>query len=139
MTCTVIVSTFHSFYKLGSSLTFSVQGGRDKEKKLSAEKIGSPSEGAAEGGCGGNSAALELKSRIKCGINSAPAALLVESRTPKKRFIFLLEEKIRRAQNQKCKQNFFAGWRASASSGGAERQFRSKKFRVKFRISHQKI
>jgi len=121
MTCTVIVSTFHSFYKLGSSLTFSVQGGRDKEKKLSAEKIGSPSEGAAEGGCGGNSAALELKSRIKCGINSAPAALLVESRTPKKSFIFLLEEKIRRAQNQKCKQNFSLVWRALASGGGAER------------------
>jgi hypothetical protein len=33
----------------GSSLTFSAQGGRGKEKKLSAEKIGRPSEGAAEG------------------------------------------------------------------------------------------
>jgi len=47
------------------------------------------------------------------------AALLVESRTPKKSFVFLLEEKIRRAQNKKCRENFFAGWRALASGGGA--------------------
>jgi len=34
----------------GSSLTFSAQGGRGKEKIFkSAEKIGRPSEGAAEG------------------------------------------------------------------------------------------
>ena len=48
-----------------------------------------------------------------------------------------LEEKIGGAQIKKCKENFFAGWRAVASGGGAERQFRSKKFRAKFRISHQ--
>ena len=41
--------------KKGSSLIFSASGGRDKEKKgKSAEKfLRSPSEGAAEGGCGG--------------------------------------------------------------------------------------
>jgi hypothetical protein len=49
------------------------------------------------------------------------AALLVQSRTQQKSFLFLLEEKIRRAQNQKCRENFFAGWRALASGGGAER------------------
>jgi len=50
---------------LGSSLTFSAQGGRGKEKNLPAEKIGSPSEGAAEGGCGGNSAAPERSAGAK--------------------------------------------------------------------------
>ena len=49
-------------------------------------------------------------------------------------FQSLLKEKIRRAQNKKCEENFFAGWRASAS-GGAERQssqsgFSSKKVRI---------
>ena len=48
-----------------------------------------------------------------------PRRLLVESRTQQKSFLFLLEEKIRRAQNQKCRENFFAGWRALASGGGA--------------------
>ena len=78
-----------------------------------AEKSGSPNEGAAEGGGGGNSAAPEPK--------RSPAALLVQSRTPKKSFVFLLEEKIRHAQNQKCEQNFSLVWRALASGGGAER------------------
>ena len=78
-----------------------------------AEKIGRPSEGAAEGGCGGNSAAPEPK--------RSPAALLGQSRSQQKSFLFLLEEKIRRAQIRKSEENFFAGWRALASGGGAER------------------
>ena len=82
----------------GSSLTFSAQGGRGKEKKLSAEKFGRPSEGAAEGGCGGNSAAPEPK--------RSPAALLVQSRTPQKSFVFLLEEKTNRAQIKKVNETF---------------------------------
>jgi len=49
---------------------------------------------------------------------AAPAALLVKSRSQQKSFLFLLEEKIRRAQIKKCEENFFAGWRASASGGG---------------------
>jgi len=115
---------------LGSSLNFSAHGWWGKEKNLKpAEKIAAESEGEAEGGCGGNSASPEPK--------RSPAALLVQSRTQQKSFLFLLEEKIRRAQIKKCRENFFAGWRASASGGGAERQFRSKKFRAKFRISHQ--
>jgi len=72
-----------------------------------------PSEGAAEGGCGGNSAAPE---RIQN--KASPAALLVQSRTPQKSFLFLLEEKIRRAQIRKSEENFFVGWRASARGGG---------------------
>jgi hypothetical protein len=115
----------------GSSLTFSAQGGRGKEKILkSAEKFGCPSEGAAEGGCGGNSASPEPK--------RSPAALLVQSRTPKKSFVFLLEEKIGRAQNQKCEQNFSLVGRALASGGGAERQpFRSKWVRAFSNKGHQ--
>ena len=113
---------------LGSSLTFSAQGGRGKEKNCKpAEKIAAGSEGEAEGGFGGNSASPEPK--------RSPAALLVQSRTQQKSFLFLLEEKIGRAQNKKCEENFFAGWRALASGGGAERQnsqsgFSSKKVRI---------
>ena len=95
--------------KKGSSLNFSVSGGWDKEKKEPAEKKAGPSEGEAEGGCGGNSASPEPK--------RSPAALLVRSRTQQKSFLFLLEEKIGRAQ-KKSRENFFAGWRASASGGG---------------------
>ena len=47
-----------------------------------------------------------------------PAALLALSRTQQKSFLFLLEEKIGRAQIKKCEENFFAGWRALASGGG---------------------
>ena len=80
------------------------------------------SEGAAEGGCGGNSAVPERLS---------PAACSVRSRSQQKSFLFLLEEKISRAQIKKCKENFFAGWRALASGGGANQPFRSKKVRAK--------
>ena len=71
-----------------------------------------PRKNTAEGGCGGNSAVFLQK------IEAKPAALFVQSRTQQKSFLFLLEEKIRRAQNQKCRENFFAGWRVSASGGG---------------------
>ena len=66
-----------------------------------------------------------------------PRRLLVQSRTPKKSFVFLLEKKIGRAQIRKCEENFFAGWRALASGGGAVQSFRSKWVRAKFRIEHQ--
>jgi len=72
----------------------------------------------AEGGFGGNSAMPE---RIQK--EAAPAACSVRSRSQQKSFLFLLEEKIRRAQNQKCRENFFAGWRALASGGGAASAF----------------
>jgi len=94
----------------------------------SAEKRAVGSEGEAEGGCGGNSASPEPK--------RSPAALLVQSRVPQKSFLFLLEEKIGCAQNKKLRRKLFCGTASEASGGGAERQFRSKKFRAKFRISH---
>jgi len=81
--------------------------------KQNTNSVGVQSEGEAEGGCGGNSASPEPK--------RSPAALLVQSRTQQKSFLFLLEEKIGRAQIKKWEENFFAGWRALASGGGAER------------------
>ena len=98
----------------GSSITFSAHGWWGKEKKIVAAKNPvRPRKNTAEGGCGGNSAVFLQK------IEAKPAALLGESRTQQKSFLFLLEEKIGRAQNQKSRENFFAGWRVVASGGGA--------------------
>jgi len=98
--------------KKGSSLNFSASGGWDKEKKEKpAEKIAVGSEGEAKGGCGGgNSASPEPK--------RSPAALLVQSRTQQKSFLFLLEEKNRRAQNEKSKEYFSVVWRACRAVAG---------------------
>jgi len=106
--------------------------------KQNTNSVGVQSEGEAEGGCGGNSASPEPKSR-SCGINSAPAALLVKSRPSRKSFVFLLKEKIGRAQIKNCKQNFSLSERALASGGGAERQnsafgFSLKKVRISFSV-----
>ena len=79
----------------------------------SAEKRAVRSEGEAEGGCGGNSATPERNQ-----IADSPAVLLVKSRTPHKSFLFLLEEKNRRAQIKKCEENFFAGWRGFRATAG---------------------
>ncbi len=137
--------------KLGSSLSLPAHGwvGARATSFLAAHfaqqntnSVGVQSEGEAEGGCGGNSASPEPKSR-SCGINSAPAALLVQSRPPKKSFVFLLKEKIGRAQIKNCEQNFSLSERALASGGGAERQnsafgFSLKKVRISFRVRSQK-
>jgi len=40
---------------------------------------------------------------------------------PAKKFSFPFKRKNRRAQKKKCQENFFAGWRALASGGRAER------------------
>jgi len=77
---------------------------------LSAKNSVRPSEGAAEGGCGGNSASPEPK--------RSPATLLIQSRPTKKSFVFLLEEKIRRAQIKNCKQNFSFSERAKRAVAG---------------------
>ena len=98
----------------GSSITFSAHGWWGKEKKIVAAKNPvRPRKNTAEGGCGGNSAVFLQK------IEASPAALLGESRTQQKSFLFLLEEKIRRAQIRKSEENFFGGWRVVASGGGA--------------------
>jgi len=100
---------------------------------VGTNSVGVQSEGEAEG-CGGNSASPEPK--------RSPAALLAKSRTQQKSFLFLLEEKIGGAQIKKCEENFFAGWRALASGGEAERQssqsgFSSKKVRISSNKHHK--
>ena len=98
----------------GSSLTFSAHGWWGKEKYNAAAKNSvRPRKNTAEGGCGGNSAVFLQK------IEASPAACIVRGRTQQKSFLFLLEEKIGRAQKENCRENFFAGWRALASGGGA--------------------
>ena len=87
---------------IGSSLTFSVQGGRGKEKNAAAKNSVRPRKNTAEGGCGGNSAVFLQKTEASL------AALLVQSRATQKNFLFLLEEKIGRAQ-MKSREIFFAG------------------------------
>ena len=89
---------------IGSSLTFSAHGWWGKEKKIVAAKNSvRPRKNTAEGGCGGGNSAVFLQK-----IEASPAVLLVQSRTQQKSFVFLLEEKIGRAQNQKCREKFFA-------------------------------
>ena len=72
----------------------------------------------------------------------SPAALLVQSRGQQKSFLFLLEEKIGRAQIKKCEENFFAGQRAKRAAAGRSVQnsqsgFCSKKVRISSNKHHQ--
>jgi len=112
--------------KLGSSLSLPTHGRAGARAtpflaahfaKQNTNSVGIQSEGEAEGGRGGNSASPSQK------IEASPATLLVESRTQQKSFLFLLEEKIGRAQIKKCRENFFAGWRAVASGVAARQSF----------------
>ena len=99
---------------LGSSIIFSAQGGWGKEKNLVAAKNSvRPSEGAAEGGCGGNSAAPERNQT-----EASPAALLVQSRAPQKSFLFLLEEKIGARKSGKAKKTFLWGGERQLAAAG---------------------
>ena len=84
-------------------------------------------------GVGGNSASPEPK--------RSPAALLVESRTQQKSFLFLLEEKEIARQIKKCEENFFAGQRAKRAAAGRNVQisqsgFSSKKVRISSNKHH---
>jgi len=80
-----------------------------------AKKFSRPSEdGSAGGGWGEECRAVRANTK-----RGQPRRLLVQSRTQQKSFLFLLEEKIGRAQNQKRRENFFAGLRVVASGGGA--------------------
>ena len=97
-----------------SSLNFSAHVWWGKEKNNAAAKNSlRPRKNTAEGGCGGNSAVFLQKTE------ASPAALLGQSKAQQKNFHFFLEEKIRRAQRENCRENFFVGWRALASGGGA--------------------
>jgi len=99
----------------GSSQTSPAQwegGARARFHNAAAKISVRPRKNTAEGGCGGNSAVFLQK------IEASPAACIVRGRSQQKSFLFLLEEKIRRAQIGKSEENFFAGWRALVSSGG---------------------
>jgi hypothetical protein len=71
-----------------------------------------PSEGMAEGGCGGNSAMPERNQIV-----DSPAVLL-ESAEHHRKILFSLEEKIRRAQNEKSKEYFSVAKRAERATAG---------------------
>ncbi|OHA13429.1 MAG: hypothetical protein A3G49_01150 [Candidatus Sungbacteria bacterium RIFCSPLOWO2_12_FULL_41_11] len=73
--------------------------GRNQNILVVAKNPVRPRKNTAEGGCGGNSAVFLQK------IEAKPAALLVQGRTPKKSFVFLLKENDR-AQIKNRKQNF---------------------------------
>ncbi|MCX6797169.1 MAG: hypothetical protein NTX98_01685 [Candidatus Doudnabacteria bacterium] len=60
----------------------------------------------------------------------SPAVLLGQSRGQQKSFLFLLEEKIGRAQIKKCEENFFAGQRAKRAAAG-----RSESAGISFKMS----
>ena len=101
--------------------------------KQNTNSVSVQSDGEAEGGCGGNSASPEPK--------RSPAALLVQSRGQQKSFLFLLEEKIGRAQIKNCEQNFFAEQRAKRAAAGRSVQnsqsgFCSKKVRISSNKHH---
>jgi len=68
-------------------------------------------------------------------------APLVQSRTPQKSFLFLLEEKGIARQIKKCEENFFAEQRAKRAAAGRSAQisqsgFSSKKVRISSNKHH---
>ena len=82
---------------------------------IAAKKSVCPREdGSAGGGWGEECRAVRANTK-----RGQPRRLLVQSRTQQKSFLFLLEEKIRRAQNEKSKEYFSVVRRVSASGGGA--------------------
>jgi hypothetical protein len=106
---------------LGSSYNLPAHGcggARARKNESAAQKSARPSEDGSAGGFKGG-----MPSRPSVKTEASPAALLGQSKAQQKSFLFLLEEKIRRAQNQKCRENFFAGRRALASGGGAASAF----------------
>ena len=98
----------------GSSLNFSAHGWWGKEKELAAAKnsVRSPSEGVAEGGGWG-----EEFRHARAKDRGRPRRPARPEQNTKEKFLFLLEEKIGRAQIRKCKENFFVG-RAGFRHGG---------------------
>ena len=59
-----------------------------------------------------------VPSRPSVKIEAKPAALLVESRTQQKSFLFLLEEKIWRAHIRKSEENFLLGGECQRAAAG---------------------
>jgi len=80
---------------------------------LVAANFRSPSEGVAEGGGWG-----EEFRHARAKDRGRPRRPARQSRATQKSFLFLLEEKIGRAQIRKCKENFFVGRAGFRHSGG---------------------
>src|SRR3989344_3775947 len=108
----MITKTMKFINLKGSSLIFSAHGGWGKEKNLSAKNPVRPSEGMAEGGCGGNSALPSQK------IQASSSTLLFKARHHRKTLFSLGEKEIRRAQNEKSKEYFSVVWRAKRAVAG---------------------
>jgi hypothetical protein len=79
-------------------------------------KISPPAPRSEDGSAGGG-----LGEECRAVRAWKPRRLLGQSRSQQKSFLFLLEEKIGARKIKKSEENFFAGWRALASGGGAER------------------
>jgi hypothetical protein len=77
-----------------------------------------PSEGAAEGGFNG-----EIPSCYCKKTEASSVVLLVQSKTPQKSFLFLLEEKSGRAQNHNRKESFSTRQIAATRRLAANQQF----------------
>ena len=101
-------------YSQGSSINLPAHGwsGARARKNNAAVK----SEGAAEGGCGGNSAAPEPEAK--------PRRLLVQSRSQQKSFLFLLEE-IGRAHIINAEKTFLLAGERQRAAAGRSGWFRS--------------
>src|SRR3989304_2229116 len=88
-------------------------GARTKFHNVAAEIAVRPSEGMAEGGCGGNSAMPERNQN-----EASSATLLFKARHHRKILFSLGEKEIRRAQNEKSKEYFSVVWRAERAVAG---------------------
>ena len=99
---------------------------------VAAKNFRRGSEGAAEGGCGGNSAAPERRSP------AAPPEYL-EGGTEQKNILFLFRRKNRACAKSEKRRIFFCevatGALAEADGGAGQSVFRSKKVRAKDIIS----
>src|SRR3989344_3862753 len=89
-------------------------GGWGKSENPVAANFRSPSEGVAEGGGWG-----EEFPRARGKGGGRPRRHARQSRATQKSFLFLLEEKIGRAQIGKSKENFFVGRAGFRHGGGA--------------------
>jgi len=94
-------------------------GARARFQNAAAANFRSPSEGVAGGG-GWGEESRHARAKSERGRTRRPAR---QSRATQKSFLFLLEEKIGRAQIRKSKENFFVG-RAGFRHGGGTASLR---------------
>src|SRR3989338_5718288 len=85
---------------------------RKGDKNVAVKNPVRPSKGMAEGGGGGNSAIPLQK------IEASSATLLLKARHHRKILFSLREKGIRRAQNEKSKENFSVVWREERGGAG---------------------